>query len=142
MISFIWPLILIVVSNTVYQICTKTVPEGANPFATLTATYAVGAVVCAVLFFVTNHGGNLIKEYAKLNWSPFVLGLVIVGLEAGYMYAYKAGWQVSTLPIVQSAFLAVALIAVGAFLYHENVTWNKIAGIIACIAGLFLINMK
>ncbi len=142
MISFIWPLILIVLSNTVYQICTKTVPEGANPFATLTATYAVGTVVCTVLFFVTNHGGNLIKEYAKFNWSPFVLGLVIVGLEAGYIYAYKAGWQVSTLPVVQSAFLAVTLIVVGAFLYHENVTWNKIAGIIVCIAGLFLINMK
>ncbi len=32
-----------------------------------------------------------------------MLGIVIVGLETGWIYAYKAGWQVSTGFIVQSA---------------------------------------
>lgn len=48
-----------------------------------------------ILFFAFGEEKNLIKELAKLNWAPFVLGLVIVGLEAGWIYAYKAGWQVS-----------------------------------------------
>ena len=58
MFAYVWPIALVVLSNTVYQICAKSVP----------------------------------------------------GLEAGWLFAYKAGWQVSTGFIVQSAILAVVLI--------------------------------
>ena len=33
--SYIWPMVLLVVSNTVYQLCAKSVPKGINPFASL-----------------------------------------------------------------------------------------------------------
>ncbi|MCQ2530381.1 MAG: DMT family transporter [Lachnospiraceae bacterium] len=140
--SYVWPLGLVVVSNVFYQICAKSVPEKMNPFASLTITYIVGAVVSLILFFALNKGGNLIQEYQKTNWAPFVLGLVIVGLEVGYIYAFKAGWSVSVAQIVQSVVLAVILIFVGYLLYKESITWNKIVGIIVCLAGLGLINMK
>ena len=29
-----------------------------------------------------------------MNWAPFVLGIVIVGLETGWFYAYKAGYKI------------------------------------------------
>jgi len=44
--------------------------------------------------------------------------------------------------IVSSAVLAVILIFVGYLLYHEAITWNKIVGIIVCLAGLVLINYR
>lgn len=77
-----------------------------------------------------------------MNWASYVLGMVIVGLEVGFIYAYKAGWQVSTAAIVQSSFLAVLLIPVGALLYRETITWNKIVGILICLVGLVFINLK
>ena len=43
-------------------------------------------------------------------------------VEAGWIYAYKAGWQISTGFIVQSAFLATVFLLVGYFLYHEPLT--------------------
>lgn len=73
---------------------------------------------------------------------PIVLGVVAVGLEVGWMCAYKAGWKVSTGFIVQSAFLAVALIFVGYLLFCEELTWNKLAGAGICLVGLVFINMK
>ena len=142
MFSYIWPIALLVASNTIYQICAKSVPEGINPFASLTVTYLIGAAASTVLYFVLRSGGTLIKEYGKLNWAPFVLGIVIVGLEAGWIYAYKAGWQVSTGFIVQSAFLAMVLLLVGYFIYHESMTWNKIAGVVICLVGLVFINYR
>lgn len=142
MFSYIWPLALVVLSNVLYQICAKSVPNGMHPLASLTVTYTVSAVVSLVLFFVLNHGGNLFKEYAKLNWAPLVFGVVLVGLEVGFIYAYKAGWAVSTAQIVQSAILAVALLFVGFFLYREPLRWNKIVGVVICLAGLFVINLK
>ena len=140
--SYIWPMALLVLSNTVYQICAKSVPEGMNPFASLMVTYLVGAVASAVLYFALGNENGLAKEFSKLNWAPFVLGIVIVGLEAGWIFAYKAGWQVSVGFIVQSAFLAVTLLVVGFFLYHEALTWNKLLGVAVCLAGLIIINYK
>lgn len=142
MFSYIWPIALVVLSNVVYQICAKSVPEGMNPFASLTITYLVGTVASAILFFLLGSGGSLIKEYSKVNWAPLILGVVIVGLEVGWIYAYKAGWQVSTGFIVQSAFLAAVLLFVGYFLYHETLTWNKLVGVAVCMVGLVLINLK
>ena len=142
MLSYIWPLALVVISNIVYQICAKSAPASMNPLASLTVTYGVGAVVSGALYFLLNRGGNLFQEYRSLNWAPFVLGLVIVGLEVGFLYAYRAGWKISTASIVQSAFLAVALVIVGALLYHEKVGWHQLVGVSLCLAGLLFINMK
>jgi drug/metabolite transporter (DMT)-like permease len=133
---------LLVLSNAVYQICAKSVPEGLNPFASLTVTYLIGAAASTVLYFVLRTDGSLMKEYGKLNWAPFVLGIVIVGLEAGWIYAYKAGWQVSMGFIVQSAFLAAVLLLIGYFLYHEALTWNKLIGVAICLIGLVFINYR
>ena len=142
MLSYVWPIALVIISNVVYQICAKSVPEGMNPFASLTITYLVGAAASAVLFFALGGEKDLLREYTKLNWAPIALGIVIVGLEAGWIYAYKAGWPVSAGFIVQSAFLAAALLLVGYFLYHESVTWNKIVGVVVCLVGLGFINMR
>ena len=140
MFDSIWPIALVVLSNTFYQICAKEVPEKMDPFASLTVTYLVGAAVSFALFGLLNRGGSIIAEYQKLNWAPFVLGLVLVGLETGFIYAYRAGWTVSTAAIVQSAFLGVVLIFVGMLLYKEVVTPTKVAGILICLVGLYFIN--
>ncbi|MCQ2423277.1 MAG: DMT family transporter [Clostridia bacterium] len=142
MLDFIWPIALVVVSNTIYQICAKSVPNEVSPFASLTVTYLVGAVITAILHFVLRPGESFFRQFSTMNWAPYVLGLVIVGLEVGWIYAYKAGWQVSSGSVVQSAFLAVVLIFVGFLLYKEPVTWNKLVGIALCLGGIVFINLK
>lgn len=138
--AYLWPIALVVLANVFYQICCKSVPGGIDPLASLTVTYLMGAVVAAVLFKLLRHGGSLVREYGKLNWAPFVLGLVIVGLEVGFIYAYKAGWPVSTASIVQSSFLAVVLLVVGLLVYKENITATKVVGMIICLVGLYFLN--
>ena len=138
--SMIWPIALVVFSNIIYQICAKSVPKNMDAMASMTITYLVGAVCSAVMYFVINRDGNLLREYAKLNWAPVFLGISVVGLEVGFIYAYKNGWSVSTASIVQSAFLAVALLIVGALLYHETVSASKLIGVGLCLVGLFFLN--
>ena len=138
--SYFWPIALVVVSNIIYQICAKSVPKGMDAMASMTVTYLVGAVCSAILYFVLNRNGNLLQEYTKMNAAPILLGISVVGLEIGFLYAYKVGWPVSTASTVQSAFLAVALIFVGALLYHEAITPSKLIGVAACLVGLYFIN--
>ena len=117
-------------------------PAGLNPLASLSVTYAISTVASLVLYFALNSDASLIREYRQLNWAPVVLGIVIVGLESGFIYAYQAGWPVSTAAIVQSCFLALALIFAGYLLYQEPLTWNKLSGVAVCLVGLILINLK
>lgn len=139
-LALYWPILLAVFSDIFYQICAKSTPASLNPFASLTITYLVGAAVSTVIFFFTSGGGNLLAEWKAINWSTFVLGLAIVGLEAGAIYMYKVGWAVNTGYIVKAILLAIALIAVGYFLYKESFSMNKALGIVACLVGLYLIN--
>lgn len=139
MIAYIWPVALIVLSNTMYQICAKSVPDKMDPMASLTVTYLIGAVLSGGLYFMLG-GRSLMQEYHRLNWAPLALGVAIVGLEVGSIFAYRAGWQVSTKYVMQSAFISVALLVIGYLVYHEALSWSKVLGMAICLAGLFLMN--
>jgi len=142
MFTYLWPLLLAVFCNTFYQICAKSLPAAVDPIASLTVTYTVAALASLGLYFVLNKEPDLLREYRALNWAPVVLGFVIVGLEAGFLYAYRAGWSASTLQVVQGILLAIVMIFVGRLLYREAITWNKLVGVAVCMAGLALINLK
>ena len=113
-----------------------------NTYASMTITYAVATLFSAAAFFVTSKGGNILKEFSRTNWATVVLGIVITGLEVGFIFAYKAGWKVSTLATVSNAALAVILIFVGLIGYHEAISWSKVLGAAICLAGLYFINKK
>ena len=142
MFAYIWPVALVVFSNTVYQIAAKQMPEKIDPLASLTVTYLVGAAASLVFYFIINRNADLMREYGELNWAPFALGIAVVGLEVGMIYAYKAGWAVSMLSVTHSTILAIVLIFVGALAFGETITWNKILGEFVCMGGLALINFK
>jgi len=138
--SLYWPIALIVGSNVLYHICAKSTPERLDPFAALTLTYIIGAIVSTVCYFIFNPGTNILDQTHHVNWVPFVLGVAIVGLEVGNIYMYKVGWNINTGSMVQSVILAIALIIVGFLLYKEAITFNKVIGISICLVGLYFIN--
>lgn len=139
--AYFWPLILVVASNTVYHICAKSLPESVDPLASLTVTYLIGSIFSGILYFATNRGGaDLLREYGNMNWAPYLLGLAVVGLEAGSMHAYKAGWPVSAFQVTSAAAIAAILVFVGYLVYHETITLNKIVGLVLCLVGLFFLN--
>ena len=102
-------------------------------------TYLVGAVFCAALFIANVKPANVLHELSKINWTSFILGLVIVGLEAGYVHLYRAGWPVSLGALTANICLAVVLLFVGLLLYHETISLRQVIGMVVCAAGLFLI---
>ena len=141
MLQLYWPILLLVVSNTFYHICSKSTPAAIDPFASLTVTYVIGAICSCVLYFVLNKNADLLMEYKQLNWSSFVLGLTIVGLEVGTIYMYKVGWNISTGQLISSSLLAICLLLIGALIYKEEITVKKLIGIGAIIGGLVLVNI-
>ena len=140
--EMIWPLLLVVLSNTFYNICTKSTPSNVNAFGTLMITYITAAILTGIIFLFLVKPENAIFELSKVNWTSIVLGIAIVGLELGYIFMYRSGWKVSSGALVANICLAIALLFVGAILYGENINVKQVLGIFICIAGLFLINMS
>ena len=139
--NLLWPMLMVVGANTVYNICGKSTPEKLNSFAALTINYGVAAALSLLLFFVTTGGEkNLIQEIGKTNWAPVVMGLSVVGLELGYILIYRAGWKVSVASLVANLALACILVLVGVLWYKEVLTGHQILGIGACVVGILLIS--
>jgi len=139
--SMLYPIAIIVTSNVLYNICAKSAPDKVNPFAMLTITYLIAAAVSFATFFISAKGKNIFTEFSKTNWSTLVLGIVIIGLELGYLLAYRNGWQMNTLSITANITLAVVLIIVAFLFYKESITLKQIAGMVLCAGGLVLINI-
>ncbi len=135
------PIIIIVASNVFYNVVTKSTPQKVNVFASMAVTYAVGAAVCFAIFLISAKEKNIFTELHKANWATFALGVVIVGLEIGYILAYRNGWRMNVLSVTANIILAAALIAVSLVFYKESITVKQIAGIVLCAGGLVLINV-
>lgn len=139
--NLIWPILIVILSNTFYNVCMKSMPSDVNPFGALMVTYFVATIISAVIFIFMVGPSNVGEEISKINWTSVILALAIVGLEVGYVFVYRAGWAVSTASVVANIGLACVLLFVGYFLYRENVSINQIIGVIVCMFGLVLINL-
>jgi drug/metabolite transporter (DMT)-like permease len=140
MVKYYFPVALIVVANTLYQICAKSVPRQLNPMISIVVTYVIGATFAIVLFFLTDPVKDIGAQLKLVNWAPVTLGFLIVGLEFGFIMLYRVGWNINLGSLVCNIALAVILIAVGYFLYKEHLSASQFTGIVLCIAGLIFIN--
>ncbi len=138
-LTLIFPMILVILANTMYNICAKSTPGDVDPFATLIVTYFIAMIVTIILFFVIARPENALLELSKINWTSIVLGVAIVGLETGYILIYRAGWNVSNASVVANICLAGTLLVVGYVVYKENISLTQILGIVVCIIGLILV---
>lgn len=137
----LYPIMMIVLSNVMYNICQKSTPGNVNPFAALTVTYGIAAAVSFVLLMVTTKGKHSAAEFTKINWATLVLGVVIVGLELGYILAHRNGWEMHRVSVTANITLAVLLVFVSAILYKEHITLRQVLGIAVCAGGLVLISL-
>lgn len=142
MFNYAWPIAIIVIANIVYNITTKETPQGANAFLSLSVTYGVAMVATFLIFLFTRKGDTIGVAFGKLNWTSYVLGVVVIGLELGYIFAFRNGWQVNMTSIVANIILACSLLVVGFLLYHEKLSFTQVIGFVLCMGGLVLVCKK
>lgn len=140
MFMYVFSIVIIVASNVLYNICQKSTPQRADPFSALFITYITAAIITVMVFLFNKTDKGLFESFKDLNWTSIVLGIAIVGLEFGYLMAYRAGWKISIGSLVANIALALILIPIGVFFYKDGFGLNKVIGAIFCILGLIIIN--
>lgn len=137
--NMLWPVLVVVVANTIYNISAKSTPTEINTFASLSITYLVAMICSVIMYFITGENKNFLQELSKTNWTAIVLGISIVGLEFGYLWIYRVGWKISTANLFTSISLTCVLLIIGFLIYKEVLSFRQILGIGVCVLGLILL---
>ena len=139
-ISYGWPIALLVVAHTIYQISAKSVPDAMDPFAAVFFNYVVAAALAFCLWMVMGQDRSLTTQLSKMNWAPVTMAMAITAVEVASVFMYKVGWNISIGSTVANILTAIALAGVGVHIYKDVMTVNQLIGIGLCIAGLVVMN--
>lgn len=131
---------LVLLSNVVYHLALRAVPREANPAVATLAAYLVATLATAATLPVLARDVQILPAFRTLNWSTVLVGVAIVGIEIGYLLAYRAGWTLSTASVTANVSLAVVLLGIGILAFKEPLTVQRATGVGFCVLGLWLVN--
>ena len=132
-------LALAVLSVVCYHATMKLVPPTVNPFLPLAAAYFLAFLICLLGLWLWPHGG---KSWSDLKPGVFAIALTVVGIELGFLLAYRAGVNVGYAALAVNVCSALVLIPVGLWFFKEHLTATKLAGVALSLGGLALLLKK
>jgi|SRR5579883_845848 len=133
-----FPMLVVVLAQTVYQVAQKFMPAGLHPFAVFTLVYAVAATLCLGVLVLTGTSPLVQSLQACLVVPSLALALAVVGIEAGFLILYRNGGVISTAYATSSAATMLLLFLIGALWLREPVTSRQLAGVLLAAIGIWL----
>ena len=135
----VWSMLLIIGSQLAYHLAQKTVAPSANPFAVFTLVYAVATLVCLFTAPVLGRSPSLGDFRQVLTWPVALLALSVVGIEIGYLVAYRNGWSLGITFAVASTTTVVLLAIVGTLFFTESLGARQLLGLSLVLGGSWML---
>ena len=139
---YIASIALLVCSGVFYQLFQKLISPTINPGFSLICSYIAAIILSTLLFVLFPLKGSLTEEIKNLNIYSFILAIPIIGIELGYLLLYRAGGKLSYSSALVSSMITILLVIIGMILFKEKINIKKIAGIVLCMSGIVLLNVK
>ncbi|MBN2259921.1 MAG: EamA family transporter [Clostridiales bacterium] len=134
-------IIIAITSGVFYHIIQKSITSKANPLISLVVTYTIALVLSLLLYAFDQSRINLLEDLKAINWASYVLGIAIVGLEFGILLAYRNGWDVGKLSIINNIIIAAVLVPIGLIMFKEQFSVKAILGISVSLLGLLIMKL-
>src|SRR5262245_17598960 len=116
-----------ILSQVLYHVAQKALPSGTRPFLLLAVVYALATVSCAGLSVVGMKSMTTSDLKPLFSWPILLLAASVVGIEIGYLLAYRHGWSVGLAYNVAGTATVVMLAILGLFLFRESLNGWQIA---------------
>jgi uncharacterized membrane protein len=142
MLLFYLPFGIAVISSVFYHVSQKAISPSVNPVVSLLATYLAAILFSLPLFVLYPLRFGMMAELSNLNWASVALAAAIVGLEIGFLLAYRVGWNVSVTGVAANAAAALLLLPTGLLLFQEKPSMVNIIGVLVCIIGLVMVSSR
>ncbi|MBX9348404.1 hypothetical protein [Chromobacterium piscinae] len=132
---FFAALLLAVAGSVVYHLSIKQLPQAVNPFFSLAVSYGLAMSLCLAGMWWLPAGQ---RGMSALNWSSLGVALGILGIEMGFLLAYRAGWNLGYAALSSNVLSTALLLPIGYWLFRENLSPGRLAGLGLSLAGLWM----
>jgi len=139
---FYIPFAIAVLSSVLYHTFQKAISPTVNPVLSLLVTYAVAFLLSLLLFTIFPLRTTVLDGIKEMNWASVALAVGVVGLEAGFLLAYRGGWNLNLTAVASNVSAGLILIPLGIVLFKEKPSLINLMGVLVCIAGLIMINQR
>ncbi len=142
MTLFYFSIALTILSSALYHFSQKEIPAGVHPIVSVIVTYGVSLALCFGLLFFIRPENGVWQAVRQLNWASYVLAFSLIGLEVGFLLAYRAGWNIGLAAVLVNVVASLILVPIAIFFFRDKLSWVNIAGILVCLVGLVMLNWK
>lgn len=139
--QFAW-LLLAIVASVGYHLVLKVTPGAVNPLLSLAITYAIGAAAFLGCYALVPDTPPIRDAVRLVNWTALGLAITVIAIDVAFLLLYRSGFEVALGLNITQAAAALILVAIGVFVFREKITAVNVAGIVLCIAGLWLISRR
>ena len=133
------PIGLIIASQVGYQLAQRAMPAGANPFAAIAVAYVLGIAACVALAPLVGRPIGIADAGLVRHWPIWALAASVVGIELGYLLAYRAGWTLATTTGVGYSATIVLVALIGAAYFSEALSARRAAGLVLAVGAVWLL---
>ncbi len=133
----IWPMVTIIASFLMYHLAIKAIRPDLHPLAFLIGVYVVALTLTIGLWILFPNLGPTGLQAGDMVW-VVVLGIALVGIEFGFLMAYRNGWTVAVAPTFSNVTLALIMAPIGMIFLKERLGWQGVSGLALCVIGLVL----
>jgi multidrug transporter EmrE-like cation transporter len=131
-------LVFAVGGGVLYHISAKSVPNDLAPGLVLVVAYATALAASAGAHLgLSSHDAAMTPRL--LHPAVLGLGLGAAMIELGYVLMYRAAWPVSIASQIVNGVVAALLVFVGLAAFGERLSLTRIAGLLLCLAGVWLL---
>jgi drug/metabolite transporter (DMT)-like permease len=129
-----------ITGQVLYHFMQKQVAPGAHPVLALIAFYLGAAVLSLPLFLLFPLATPLAQATGELGGAVWGVALSIVLIELGFLLAYRAGGTLSSAFVLSASVVTGALLIIGMMVFKEAVSLKQFAGLVLCLAGIWLLS--
>ncbi len=133
------PVVVVIVSAVAYHLAQRALGAGpaASPWPVLALAYGAACVVTLVLALVTGDGLRVPARPERA--AALVIAAGAIGIEAGFFFAYRAGWPLASASVLGNVVVTLILAGIGIVAFGEHLSAARAAGIALAAAGAYLI---
>lgn len=129
--------LIVVFAGVGYHLVSRNIPEGGNQFLGVGMAYVMACIVCLGLFALTADG-SLAEELSRISWHYLIIGVMVPGIEIGFVLMYQHGWPLSSGALTADVLADTCLLLIGLLVFHDSLSLVNWIGMAACIAGVVL----
>ena len=135
-------IIITIVANIGYHLSQKSIDSEVNPYVALSVTYAVALAISLSLAVLTTPDWGWALQIKHANWAPVALGGAIVGLELGFLLAYRYGWNLNSAALYSNVVVAIGLVPIGWLWFAEHLSVRRSVGLVLALIAIGLLTTR